>query len=111
MSNNLQKLIQLAKADGGKFFVLDEKGEPVLVIMGVDQYEEILLKKVSTQLEDIEEVNRKIIEAQKVQEKKLTAQEDLVSEVIDSTFSFEPEMPMVNHSRNSAEYKAELEDI
>ncbi len=106
-NNNLQKLIQLAKADGGKFFVLDEKGEPSLVIMGIDDYEKILLKKVQNQLEDIEEINRKIIEAQKnenIVTRRAAAQEELVSEVIDSTFSFEPEMPV-------AQRRAELEDI
>ncbi len=111
MDNSLQRLIELSKADGGKFFVLDEKGEPVLVIMGVEQYEQILLKKVSSQLEDIEEINRKIIDAQKTQEKKQAIQEDLVSEVIDSTFSFEPEISMTNRPNNSGEYKGELEDI
>lgn len=106
MADNLQKLIQLAKADGGKFFVLDDKGEPALVIMGIDDYEKVLIKKVQNQLEDIEEINRKIIEAQKSEEvyRKQTIQEDLVSEVIDSTFSLEPEMPM-------SQQRAELEDI
>jgi hypothetical protein len=107
MADNLQKLIQLAKADGGKFFVIDEKGEPSLVIMGIDDYENILLKKVQNQLEDIEAINQKIIEAQKAEmevQRKNTAQEDLVSEVIDSTFSFEPEIPM-------SQQRAELEDI
>ncbi|GAC1412130.1 MAG: hypothetical protein NVSMB66_0360 [Candidatus Doudnabacteria bacterium] len=106
MADNLQKLIQLAKADGGKFFVLDEQGNPSLVIMNLDQYEALLLRKVSNQLEDIEEINRKIIDAQKSEEvyKKQSAQEDLVSEVIDSTFSLEPEMPM-------AQPRVDLEEI
>jgi hypothetical protein len=105
MSDNLQKLIALAKADNGKFFVIDESGNPTLVIMSIDEYENILLKKVQNQLEDIEDINKKIIEAQK-QEQDISAkqtQEDLVSEVIDSTFYLEPEMPMAQHG--------ELEDI
>ncbi len=107
MSDNLQKLIKLAQADGGKFFVLDEKGEPSLVIMSIDQYEEVLLKKVQNQLEDIEEINRKIIDAQKNEletQRRQSVQEGLVSEVIDSTFSFEPEVSVLQQ-------RAELEDI
>lgn len=87
----IQKLIELAKADGGKFFVIDEKGNPQLVILTVEQYESLLLRKVQNQTESIEEINKKIIEAQK-QEQILMRQEEqdrLKSEVIDSTFSFE----------------------
>jgi PHD/YefM family antitoxin component YafN of YafNO toxin-antitoxin module len=91
MADNLQKLIQLAKADGGKFFVIDEKGNPVLVIMGVDEYEGILLKKVQNQLEDLEEVNQKIAEAAHAEALQQNQHDEMVSEVIDSTFSFEPE--------------------
>ncbi len=99
MTDNLQRLIQLAKADGGKFFVIDEQGNPQLVIMPVEEYEKVLLKKVQGQIEDIEEINQKIIEAQKLEKQTMrsarqTAQEDLVSEVIDSTFEFEPAVPL-----------------
>ncbi|MBU6447432.1 hypothetical protein KGQ24_01140 [Patescibacteria group bacterium] len=103
--NSLSRLIALAKADGGKFYVIDESGEPALVIMGIDEYEQLLLRKVHNQLGDIEEINKKIAEAQAGEQDQLSAkqqaQEDLVSEVIDSTFSFETE----NQQR------AELEDI
>lgn len=91
MSDNLQKLIQLAKADGGKFFVIDEKGNPVLVIMGVDEYEKVLLHKVENELQDLEEVNREIAEVAQQQTARQDAHDEMVSEVIDSTFSFEPE--------------------
>ncbi|MDB4939969.1 MAG: hypothetical protein JWO40_394 [Candidatus Doudnabacteria bacterium] len=114
MADNLQKLIKLAKADNGKFFVIDEQGNPVLVIMGIEEYEAVLLKKVANQLEDIEDINRKIIEAQKEEDKvqkKQALQEELVSEVIDSTFSFEPDQVIVNDATNFGAYKAELEDI
>src|SRR5258708_28450263 len=105
MSDNLQKLIQLAKVDGGKFFVIDEQGAPVLVIMGIEEYEKVLLKKVQNQAKELEEINQEIAEAARaeadsqseVARNQLT-QEELVSEVIDSTFSFEPE-------------RRELEDI
>jgi hypothetical protein len=109
--DNLKKLIDIAKAGGGKFFVIDEQGNPALVIMGIDEYEKVLLKKVQNQLEDIEEINQKIIQAQKqedlAQSAKQTAHEELVSEVIDSTFSFEPEEVPVTNMQN----RAELEDI
>lgn len=103
--NSLSRLIALAKADGGKFYVIDESGEPALVIMGIDEYEQLLLRKVHNQLGDIEEINKKIAEAQAGEQDQLSAkqqaQEDLVSEVIDSTFSFETENQL----------RAELEDI
>ncbi|MEK7075681.1 MAG: hypothetical protein AAB948_02730, partial [Patescibacteria group bacterium] len=79
--------------------------------MGIDEYEKVLLKKDQNQLEDIDEINRKIIQAQKQEDKvqtaRQTAQEDLVSEVIDSTFSFEPEEVSATNMQN----RAELEDI
>jgi hypothetical protein len=65
---NLQDLINLAKADGGKFFVIDETGDAKLVIMGVEDYQHLLLGKlqrqVKQQAEDIEKINREIIKAQ-----------------------------------------------
>lgn len=111
MSDNLQKLIQLAKADGGKFFVIDEQGNPVLVIMGVDEYEKVLVKKVAAQVEDIEEINKRILETQKedlVADQRRSFQDELKSEVIDSTFEFEPAPFSVEPGMARA---AELEDI
>jgi len=91
--NSLKKLIDLAKLEGNKFFVLDEKGEPVLVMMSVEEYERLLVKKLEHQIADVEQVNREILEAQKNEaaEAKRQAQDQLKSEVIDSTFSFEAE--------------------
>lgn len=108
---DLQRLIQLAKADGGKFFVIDEKGNPSLVIMSVEEYENVLLKKVQNQVEDIEEINRKIVEAQKedlVQQARKNLQEELRSEVIDSTFQFDP---ADTANQTEGEMKAQWEDI
>lgn len=113
--DNLQRLIQLAKADGGKFFVIDENGTPQLVIMPIDEYEKVLLKKVQGQIEDIEQINKKILEVQKSteefsgreprpQSERQVAHDQLVSEVIDSTFEFEP-------PPTTAQGKAEMEDI
>ena len=101
MPDNLKKIIELAKADGGKFFVIDEHGNPVLVIMGVAEYEKVLLKKMQNQIEDIEEVNKKIAEAQteiereaQIKQQRFEQQEQLRSEIIDSTFDFEsPQQP------------------
>lgn len=85
--------------------MIDADGEPALVIMGIDEYEQLLLRKVQNQLGDVEQINKEIAEAQAGEQDKLNAkqhaQEELVSEVIDSTFSFESE----NQQR------AELEDI
>jgi hypothetical protein len=61
---NLQDLINLAKADGGKFFVIDEAGDAKLVIMGVEDYQHLLLGKLQRQVMDIETINKEIIKAQ-----------------------------------------------
>ena len=92
--NTLQQLVALAKADGGKFFVIDETGQPVLVIMGIDDYEQVLLRKVENQAGDIEEVNRLIVDAARAeadQRERLrqAAQDQLKSEIIDSSFDFD----------------------
>ena len=89
--DNLQRLIQLAKADGGKFFIIDEFGDPKLVIMGIEEYEGVLLHKVKNQVDEVEEINEKIIQAQKEEQAGhfSSNQDELKSEVIDSTFSFE----------------------
>ncbi len=104
--DNLQRLIQLAKADNGKFFVIDEQGNPSLVIMAIEEYEKVLLRKVASQVQDIEDINRKILEAQKIEKQSAAEAAELerqsyqdqlksevISEVIDSTFSFESENP------------------
>ncbi len=62
--SNLQDLINLAKADGGKFFVLDEKGDAKLVIMSIEDYETMLLGKLKRQIVDVESINKQIIQAQ-----------------------------------------------
>jgi hypothetical protein len=118
--NSFKKLIDLAKLGGNKFFVLDESGEPQLVIMGVDEYEKILVKKIENQLSDIEAINNKIIEAQKqdISENEATAatrrkreeQEQLKSEVIDSTFSFEPNNFNQGAAHSTSSAPAELPD-
>ncbi len=61
---NLQDLINLAKADGGKFFVIDETGDAKLVIMPVEEYQRLLLGKLQRQVLDIENINKEIIKAQ-----------------------------------------------
>ncbi len=61
---SIQDLINLAKADGGKFFVLDETGEAKLVILPLEEYQKLLLGKLQKQVNEVENINRKIIEAQ-----------------------------------------------
>jgi len=98
--SNLQDLINLAKADGGKFFVMDETGEAKLVIMSVDDYQELLLGKLQQQIEDVEEINNEILQAQLNEDMPsvpkshgpTVSQEsktDLRAEVIDPSFDFE----------------------
>jgi hypothetical protein len=105
---NLQDLINLAKADGGKFFVLDESGEAKLVIMSIEDYERLLIGKLQRQVQDVESINQEIIKAQLTDEPITTSQNpkpatkgptiineplisknDLRSEVIDPSFDFE----------------------
>ncbi len=101
---NLQDLINLARVDGGKFFVLDEQGEARLVIMPVEEYQRLLLQKLKKQVEDVENINREIIKAQLKEEArpqrpaatqpKFPAQPapkvpDMREEVIDPSFDFE----------------------
>ncbi len=62
--SNLQDLINLAKADGGKFFVVDETGEAQLVILPLAEYQRLLLGKLQKQILDVEKINREILKAQ-----------------------------------------------
>jgi len=108
---NLQDLINLAKADGGKFFVIDEQGEAKLVIMSVDDYQRMLLGKLQRQILDVEKINKMITRAQLQEDEKIVPEVeipllettlgpkiehvpasprvDLRAEVIDPTFDFE----------------------
>jgi len=103
--SNLQDIINLAEADGGKFFVIDESGEAKLVIMRVEDYEKLLLGKLQRQVTDVEEINKEIIHAQLTEDKAAAlkaplrgptvtqeaeiSKNDLRAEVIDPTFDFE----------------------
>lgn len=96
MNDNLQRLIALAKADGGKFFVIDEQGVPQLVIMGVAEYEQVLIKKAQQSTgrkEQVVEAPRVVVEEKKNNQNQVNpsvfGEADLRSEVIDSTFAFE----------------------
>ncbi len=62
--NNLNDLINLAKADGGKFFILDEQGNASLVIMPVEEYQKLLIGKLQKQMLDVEKINKEILNAQ-----------------------------------------------
>lgn len=109
--SNLQDIINLAKADGGKFFVMDEQGNANLVIMSVEDYQALLLGKLQKQVEDVEEINKEILKAQLTEDTQTISPEgapqgttrenvkkpvvghyqpiDLRSEVIDPSFDFE----------------------
>lgn len=102
--SNINDLINLAKADGGKFFVIDENGDAKLVIMSVEDYQKILLGKIAKQVEDVEEINREILRAQLTEDQSVPkpsprspfvssqqeiSKNDLRAEVIDPSFDFE----------------------
>jgi hypothetical protein len=101
--SNLQDLINLAKADEGKFFVMDESGEAKLVIMPFEEYQKILLGNLKKNIVDEEKVNKEIISAQlsdpEIEKpvlasaseirKTVAPRVDLRAEVIDPSFDFE----------------------
>jgi hypothetical protein len=60
----LKDIMNLAKADGGKFFVMDENGDVKLVIMDIEDYQGMLLGKLQKQVQDIETINKEIVKAQ-----------------------------------------------
>jgi len=71
--SSLEKIIKLAKDEKGKFFIMDENGDPKLVVMSMAEYVALKnqpsfstlagrLKELSEQTDDL---NKKIIEVQK----------------------------------------------
>ncbi len=65
----LEDIIKLCKDEAGKIFVMDEKGDLQLVIMGSAEYgriknQESRIKNEQVQLPDPEVVNREILKAQ-----------------------------------------------
>lgn len=106
---SLQDIIKLIGSDTGKAFIIDESGDIKLVVMGVGEYQRMLLGKLKSQIEDVEEINRRILEAQLEQAESpkpasghrgMTAEQsvaekpkrvDMRSEVIDPNFDFEAE--------------------
>jgi hypothetical protein len=99
---NLQDIINLSKVDGGKFFVIGDDGEAKLVIMSVEEYQRLLLGKLQRQVEDVEKINKQIIEAQLKEADNISEilkprqtrphtipRVDLREEVIDPSFDFE----------------------
>jgi len=102
--SNLNDLINLAKADGGKFFVIDENGDAKLVIMSIEDYQRLLLGKLQRQVMDVEKINKEILKAQLNEDVPLAqpapkgptvtndpeiSKNDLRAEVIDPSFDFE----------------------
>jgi hypothetical protein len=107
---NLHDIINLAKADGGKFFVLDESGEVSAVILPIADYQKLLLGKLQKQVVDIENINSEILKAQLQEPEEIVPEvekpirppaqprvyqaprierQDLRAEVIDPSFDFE----------------------
>ncbi len=98
---NLNDIINLAKTDGGKFFVIDEQGDPKLVIMSIEDYQRLLLGKLKKQVEDVEKINREILKVQLAETEIIqppvkpvfkpapSPRVDLREEVIDPSFDFE----------------------
>jgi hypothetical protein len=103
---SLQDIIKLIGSDDGKAFIMDESGDIKLVIMGTGEYQRMLLGKLKSQIEDVEEINKRILEAQlqeaeNLKPRGMTAEQseaqkpkrvDMRSEVIDPNFDFEAEV-------------------
>ncbi len=82
--------------------MVDEKGDAKLVIMSIEDYQRLLLGKLQKQVEDVEKINRQILEAQ-LKEADVVPEipkprpvrphaiprVDLREEVIDPSFDFE----------------------
>lgn len=98
---SLKDIIELAKKDSGKFFVMDESGEVQLVIMGTADFEKMMNRpQVPVKpVVDIEEVNQKITKAQLTEETTPVdlgpavhvqrPRVDMRAEVIDPSFDFD----------------------
>ena len=107
---SLQDIIKLIGSDDSKAFIMDESGEIKLVVMGVGEYQRMLLGKLKQQVQDVEEINRRILEAQLRESDApaatstptgMTAEQsaaqkpkrvDMRSEVIDPNFNFDAEV-------------------
>jgi hypothetical protein len=121
---SLKDLINLIGQDGSKAYVLDETGEIKLVVLSVDEYQRVLRGKLRQQVEDIEAVNKQIVQAQLEDDsrapqalsatsnlpaalggvKPARSAVDLRSEVIDPNFDF-------NTSDDGEAVQTEFDDI
>ncbi len=99
---SLQDLINLAKADGGKFVVLDSNGDPKLVIMPIEEYQRLLLGKLQQQVLDIEKINQEIIKAQ--------LQEEAVTPAAPSMSNPEPTYPANSLHNGNGRFAADLRE-
>ena len=69
----LEKIIKLAKEENGKVFVVDQNGDPQLVVMSIEEYEKLksgdhfdrLSQKLESLAEQTESLNKQIIDIQK----------------------------------------------
>lgn len=68
-----EKILKLAKEENGKFFIMDEKGDPRLVVMSMSEYESLknqssfstLAGRFQELSEQTEILNKKITDMQK----------------------------------------------
>lgn len=96
---NFKDLINLTNGDNSKIFVVDEAGDVKLVVMNASEFQNLLVGKLTEQVEDIETINKEIVQAQLREdlapivpqrgEKGLYPQVDMRSEVIDPSFNFD----------------------
>lgn len=96
---NFQDLIQLCGEGEGKIFVVNEAGDVKLVVLSGAEFQNLLGGKLARQVEDIEQINQEITNAQlhsqvaeptgPIVKSNGRAPVDLRAEVIDPSFDFD----------------------
>jgi hypothetical protein len=62
--SSLKNLIQLIGNEDSKVFVVDEEGNVKAVMLGISEYQRLLGQKLKRAIDDVEKVNREILQAQ-----------------------------------------------
>lgn len=93
---DIKQIIDIAKEEGGKFIVLDEKGSPKLAILPFEDYERLRRNHQIALKKDPEQINQEIAEAQAESKKVYYTVPPVTpavasSEELDTSFNFEEE--------------------
>lgn len=61
---SLQNLISLVGDENSKVFIVNEQGDLKAVMLGLAEYQRLLGAKLQRAIEDVEKINREIVQAQ-----------------------------------------------